>query len=447
MAAKKSYNRFFIIFQEEDKGYGTGPDRPPTGYVKVETKSDKSKITVYVQNVKPFENGECLYKCFLISHQDEKDSVAYLGIMDIDELGRGESSWESSAENAFDTKTSIDKFNAAAIVAEREGMGVIVAPLAGYMSKEKFEWRSKIPLQKHNEVKETVQEVKEEKITCEEPYEEAAKFEEYEKQISEMVSSKDGLRPAKGVKEPVSEEIDVSEDRSETKEIKIPEDESETDNRDINNTDDSKNEDYEEYVDNDFEEEDDEIRNKHKHDNKYCEHKCEEYKYDKKDYKNYDDDYNEYMGYSKYDCRNMMKKLLEDILEEYEEVDMHKELKDCRMWKVDMNKYRKDKNKIYKYPCYDLIFYPMLNNPYCNYYHYIRRHGHYLFGIEYDRKRQAGRALRRLVFGIPGSNNIFDQPFQGLTGFTTWIPSSSKSTEGYWIMMYDPMTGMVSQPE
>jgi hypothetical protein len=94
LSSKKSYNRFFIIFQEEDKGYGMGPDRPPTGYAKVETKNDKSKVTVYVQNLKQFESGECLYRCYLISHQDDKDCTVYLGLMNIDDLGRGECSWE-----------------------------------------------------------------------------------------------------------------------------------------------------------------------------------------------------------------------------------------------------------------------------------------------------------------------------------------------------------------
>lgn len=480
MAAKKSYNRFFIIFQEEDKGYGTGPDRPPTGYVKVETKSDKSKVTVYVQNLKPFENGECLYKCYLISHQDDKSHVAYLGIMDIDELGRGESSWESGAENAFDSKISIEKYNAAAIVVDREGMNAVVAPLAGYMSKEKFEWRNKLPVSKYK----AEEKAYEEKVAAEEPVEEAVKFEEYEKQISEMINtgekaeepaSAETQKEAAGrseegenteqiaevtqaeqriesneTTEQLREEVEAAVEPEQVeveKKAEVPVD-SRVEEPVI--SEDRADENIDEEKVSPMEGKEEEIRGKHKDDKECCKHKKVESKckkYDKKyEYEDYNNFYSGCMGYSKHDCRKMMCKVLEDILEDCEEAYVHKDLKDCKMWKIDMDKYKKDADKIYMYPCYDLIYYPMLNIPYCNYYNYIRKSGHYLFGIKYDNSRQARRALRRIVFGIPGGNTPLDQPFQGLTGFTTWIPSEDRNVKGYWIMMYDPMTGLISEP-
>jgi len=143
----------------------------------------------------------------------------------------------------------------------------------------------------------------------------------------------------------------------------------------------------------------------------------------------------------------MLKKFLEDILEDYDEVDLGKALKGCRMWKVDMKKFSKDMHKIYKFPCYDLIFYPMMNNPYCNYNNYIRKHGYYLFGIKYDDDKN-GKEVKKIVFGIPGANTIKDQPFQGVTGFVTWVPSKDNYfSDGYWIMTYDPMTGLVTLPD
>lgn len=430
MAAKKSYNRYFIIFQEEDKGYGMGPDRPPTGYAKVETRNEKSKVTVYVQNLKPFEPDECLYKCYLISHQDGKDCSAYLGIMNVDDLGKGESSWETGYENAFDSKIPIDKFNGAAIVAEREGAAGVIAPLAGYMSKEKFDWRSVIPVGKQaQEINDTLEEhaEEEEKVLSEE----AAKFQEYEENILETsevlteeenvalhdgvgvveTETKDDKSAAQEDTRDMTENIQKTEEPREIQETQEVvedkavhserEDMSTTENADsVGRVDDVKAD----------------SRSKHK------EHKYE---------------YPCCFNCFKYDFRRILKKMLEDILDDYENTDKHKELKGCRLWKVDMEKYKRDGYKMTMYPCYDLVFYPMMYNPLYDYYRYIRKHGHYLFGIKHDKDGK----VAAIIYGIPGRNTASDQPFEGRTGFLKWI--SWGGDKGYWIMMYDPMTGII----
>ncbi|KPU43089.1 hypothetical protein OXPF_33390 [Oxobacter pfennigii] len=484
MAAKKSYNRFFIIFQEEDKGYGIGPGRMPTGYVKVETKNDKGKVTAYVQNLKPFENGECLYKCYLISHKDGKDSVAYLGIMNIDEFGRGESSWESGADNAFDTKLSIDKFNAAAIIVDREDADSVVAPLAGYMSKEKFEWRSAIPNPKAKAVQPAVQ-TDEDKPEDESV--ESIMFSKYEKEISGIIE---------GEAEVLSESLEVKEEEAPVENVSANEPE---EKREYVNIIDQAEESAANYT-----------RDKHKHNKK------DDKKKKKNLYGHMQDmnlspysalmgypncmgqqqlpmgmsmgmpasmhmgcpfmtgnqnmmgmglmgmDYQNFMGYPNMmgmetmddldndaeEGRDMIKDALEDILEDYEEIKMDKDFPSCRLWKVDMDKYQRDGRKMFVFPCYDLIFYPFLNNANINIQNSMKKYGHYLFGIQYQDKgdRQAGRALRRLVFGIPGTNNPFEQPFPGMGDFVSWIPSSKGSKDmGYWVMMYDPITGIIGQ--
>lgn len=432
MAAKKSYNRYFIIFQEEDKGYGMGPDRPPTGYAKVETRNEKSKVTVYVQNLKPFEPDECLYKCYLISHQDGKGCSAYLGTMNIDDLGKGESSWETGYENAFDSKIPIDKFNGAAIVAEREGAAGVIAPLAGYMSKEKFDWRSVIPVGKQvqeingeidTELKEDAKEDEEKVLT-----EEAAKFQEYEESIletSEVLTEEEDIavQDAAGAVEPeikdvenaVQEDIRAEEVKAqETPEIQETQEVIEDKAVPLEREDMSTKE-KADSVDKPGDREAD-SRSKHK-----------EHKYG----------YSGCLNCYKYDFRRILKKMLEDILDDYEKKDKHKELKDCKLWKVDMEKYKRDGYKMTMYPCYDLVFYPMMYNPLYNYYRYIRKHGHYLFGVKHDKDGK----IAAIIYGIPGRNTAYDQPFEGRTGFLKWI--SWGGDRGYWIMMYDPMTGII----
>lgn len=489
MAAKKSYNRFFIIFQEEDKGYGMGPDRPPTGYAKVETRSDKSKVTVYVQNLKPFESGDFLYKCYLISHQDNKDCTAYLGIVNIDDLGRGESSWETSAENAFDSKTPIDRFNGAAIVVENDSLPGIIAPLAGYMSKEKFDWRSRIPsIKKEQEVIKEDTTYTGQALQEEVKYPEAAIFEEYEKSIEKVEGIEDvhdtiadntpGVEKIEDVTADNTPDVEKIQDviADNTPDVEIKQDitdnthgieeiqdiivESDnasnveanedliTDNMDmfiperedkyaeeegIHEMDASDVEDamfgdvgtgLEDEGQDIFMEEETEDEPRHVYKGKK-EHK--EHKYG----------YPGCMHCSGYDYRHIMRKMLEDILEDYEKLDKHNDMKDCKLWKVDMGKYRRDWYKVTMYPCYDLLFYPILLNPYYGYMKHIKKHGHYIFGIKQDKD---GKVIA-LIYGMPGKRNKSEQPYMGSTGFTKWIPWDEN--HGYWIMMYDPMTGII----
>lgn len=427
MSSKKSYNRFFIIFQEEDKGYGMGPDRPPTGYAKVETKNDKSKVTVYVQNLKPFESGECLYRCYLISHQDDKDCTVYLGLMNIDDLGRGECSWECSADNAFDSKTAVEKFNGAAVVVDREGLDKVVAPLAGYMSKEKFDWRSKITIVKQSQPapKEEVGEAIKEKTELNET---AKKFEEYEKSIQEIIDKK-----VEVLEEHKEEKIEVVHEEHKEEKVEAVHEEQKIETEEIVEEDENEiiappipenniyfeglNWDKREMKEPEPEPEPEEMFDDPRH--KHKEHKYE---------------YHGCPDYCNYNCRHVIKKMLEEMLGDCVKMDKHDELIDCCMWKVDMEKYRRDFYKITTYPCYDLIFYPML----FNYYKYIYKHNHYLFGIKYDKDKK----VQALVFALPGRKTVYDQPYEGKTGFTRWVPWGMGG-DGYWIMMYDPMTGIV----
>lgn len=52
LTQKKSYSRYFIILQEDEKGYSQASDKMSSGYAKIEIKNDKCKISYYVQNLK-----------------------------------------------------------------------------------------------------------------------------------------------------------------------------------------------------------------------------------------------------------------------------------------------------------------------------------------------------------------------------------------------------------
>lgn len=134
----KKYSRYFLIFNEEDKGFEVSSDKQPTGYTKIETKNGKCKITVYAQNLKP-DRGP--YVCYLIDSSKKTATVAKLGEISVDDSGKGEITWQEDAKNILGTGLAFDKFNVAAVVKEGNRLQV---PLAGYLEKEKVQWRDKI---------------------------------------------------------------------------------------------------------------------------------------------------------------------------------------------------------------------------------------------------------------------------------------------------------------
>ncbi|EYE89855.1 hypothetical protein Q428_00140 [Fervidicella metallireducens AeB] len=174
MTTKKSYNRYFIIFQEEDKGFGIAIDKQPTGYTKIETRNGKCKITVYVQNLIK-EKGP--YNCILLDATKTPAVLAKLGEIKIDDTGRGETWWEYPEDNIADTNTAFDRFNVAAVVV---GEDTVISPLSGYVGKERLIWKDKLPQKtRAYETDEHEDNIIDEEILDEE----GLKFKEYEKSI------------------------------------------------------------------------------------------------------------------------------------------------------------------------------------------------------------------------------------------------------------------------
>jgi len=184
---KKSYSRYFIIFQEDDRGFGIAIDRPPTGYAKIENKNGRAKITFYVQNLLQ-EKGP--YTACLIDATKNPPAIAKLGEINVDETGRGEVWWEYREDDIADTGIHIDRFNVACVMTEDQ------YPLSGQIGKERIEWKEKLK----NPVR---QEDKEEELD-----EEAKKFIEYEERIkNEIEKIKEGEKVEEKEEKVEEEEI------------------------------------------------------------------------------------------------------------------------------------------------------------------------------------------------------------------------------------------------
>ncbi|HYF81477.1 MAG TPA: hypothetical protein VEB00_00410 [Clostridia bacterium] len=133
MASNNEYKRYFIILQEDDKGYELSPGKIPTGYVKIEVKNSKVRLNAFIQNVKIEDRIE--YRLILVS--SGKKQAIDVGKILIDSSGRGELSYELESDNVLKSGLNIGDFTVAAVTA-----GATV-PLSGYTGRDKLEWKGR----------------------------------------------------------------------------------------------------------------------------------------------------------------------------------------------------------------------------------------------------------------------------------------------------------------
>ena len=89
------------------------------------------------------------------------------------------------------------------------------------------------------------------------------------------------------------------------------------------------------------------------------------------------------------------------------------------------------------YNKYTLAYYPMLN-----YYPYIKKHGYFMLGYKCDSEGN----LKYIVYGIPGKKDKDEQPYDGKTGFVTWVNDNDSDEVGCWLMFYDYKNSTVVVP-
>lgn len=447
LTQKKSYSRYFIILQEDEKGYALASDKLPSGYAKLEIKNDKCKISYYVQNLK---KESAPYHMILVCNKKDMKKLVKVGELNIDDHGRSEVCYEYGVDNVANCGINVDKVVGAAIV--RFMNSNIIPVMSGFASTEIPEWKG-FPLIE-NELKRQESEVKnvqvgtakieekiEEKIEGKVEEKQRNIFEEYEKKIEEIKVKEDQDKEVIEVDE-VLETGKVVEDNSRSSEN--------TEQTAANQNEDSSNAEvkqvYAEEEQVEIEEHDEELhdsRHKHKKSkDEACEvkleleckeekkEKCEEHHkhVEKHEHHYHHDHYTKHDECLKDSVGYFFKKLSEGL---EEMTDVCCEIKRCKWYKVpvyrpeDM-KYCPDYNK------HTVIYYPMIN-----YYPYIKRHGHFMLGYKYDRYN----SLKYLVYAIPGTRSRLDQPFGGRSGFVTWVPlnvgDEREDSFGYWLMFYD----------
>ena len=413
MTPKKSYSRYFIILQEDEKGYSLDSDKIPSGYAKLEMKNNKCKVSYYVQNLRKEKQP---YYMILICGKKDVNKIIKVGKLNIDDYGRVDICHEYDMEDIADTGISAEKIIGAAIVKFLDTN--VISIMSGFSTSDKpNEWKSYKIADCNKEKKET----RTEDIINE--------FDEYEQSI-ELIKIKsdeevdvvvEDLKEQRNVDEDIDTRPEMDVESTETIEVvQIIETIGNTEivepvecaqrseiveNDEI--TDESQTEAEPSHVEEDFD------VNRH-----------EKHKEDKEDHCDDNKD-----NHHEEKCpKGSMGEFFEAVAGDFDEVpNFSKEIKWCKWYNVPVNSLESlydfsDYNK------YTVAYYPMI----C-YYPYIRNYKSYMLGYKFD----SSGNMKYLVYGIPGTKAKAHQPYGGKTGFVTWISGKEDNDMGYWLMFYD----------
>lgn len=457
MASKKSYSRYFIILQEDEKGYALEREKNSSGYVKLEKKNNKCKVSFYAQNINPDMEP---YYMVLVCRQKEKDKLIVIGKLPTDEQGKIDVNNEYDLENIGNSKISMENIKGACIAKVIDNN--IISLMSGFTNNSvPKDWKGYEVIKTYEEKSEREKELKDEHSVKEdknaktsskkeEPKREEVKeevgeevFKEYEEKIQTKTECNEDI-PLRDDDGKQNEEINKNDDVEEMGECREGQNESNEEKDEVRE---------EENKDNVKESKDDEKENRgnEKEELEHITHnKIEEEEYlrqfmecdsplnsegdlefctleenmrKKKKHKNEED----YCCLKDYPI-GRLGAYFKSITCGFEEMNnMGDEIPYCRWYKIPVSNLE-DMYDNSDYHRYTVIYYPMI----C-YYSYICRYEHFCLGYKCNKDGK----LMYIIYAIPGKKDEEYQPYRGRTGFVTWIPCKDKRDYGYWIMFYD----------
>lgn len=389
MASNNRLYRNFVILQEDERGYANSEDKTLSGYSKIEAKGDKCKISFYAQNLK--KDNDKYYMVLICSKKDIKQ-IVNLGPLEVTDKGKGEVTKEFNVSNIAGLNLDFDKISGAAIVKMNNDSPIFV--MCGFLNGQQptDNWKGytivktrDVRSTKSNIIKDSKKEIKKN---------DTKKRKVKEESLSEN-EAKEEEKPI--IENPIRDEVEVKIEPEETKKEFAESEESEIieENEPKENLR-GKFEDYEDEIE--ANKEFDPINGK---------------------------------------IRGSIGEYFESIVDGVErDTDSIDELKYTKWYKVPVSDLREMCN-MNNYNKYTLAYYPMLN-----YYPYIKKYGFFMIGYKCDSKGN----LKHIIYGVPGKKDKDEQPYDGRTGFVTWVSIKNNANNGCWLMFYDFKNSTVVVP-
>ncbi|MDK2815339.1 MAG: hypothetical protein PWP18_1252 [Thermoanaerobacter sp.] len=127
------YKRFYVVFNQEDRGCSI-EGKEVSGYLKVEFRGNRGRITAALQNLNPAYS----YNVKLLKSNGEVTVVDF-GAIKVDDKGRGGGEWTFNGDDVKDSGISWEEFSVAFIEAH-DGIKTLV-PLASVINKKTTNWK------------------------------------------------------------------------------------------------------------------------------------------------------------------------------------------------------------------------------------------------------------------------------------------------------------------
>ena len=392
MASNNRLYRNFIILQEDERGYSNSSDKSLSGYSKIEAKGDKCKISFYAQNLK--KDSDSYYMMIICCKKDMKQ-IINLAPIEVSETGKAEATKEYNISNIGGLDIQFDKISGTAIAKIKDGIPIFV--MCGFLNGQQpsENWKN-YTLVKAKEVR-----VRATEKVAEKEHKKDSRKPEIKIEKSKEKSKEKSALEAKVVEETILENTERIEEAP--KEVIEVEENQESENI---------KEDKEIY----FQKEN--LRGK-----------FEDYEDEIESNKEFDPINGKIRG----SIGEYFESIVEGFEKDYDSID---ELKYTKWYKVAVHDLHEMCN-MSNYNKYTLAYYPMLN-----YYPYIKKYGYFMLGYKCDSQGN----LKHIIYAIPGKKDKDEQPYDGRTGFVTWVNLNGKEDDGCWLMFYDFKNSTVVVP-
>ena len=404
MASNNRLYRNFVILQEDERGYSNSSDKTLSGYSKIEAKGDKCKISFYAQNLK--KDNENYYMMIICCKKDMKQ-IINLGPIEVTDTGKAEATKEYNVSNVGGLDIQFDKISGTSIAKFKDGIPIFV--MCGFLNGQQpsENWKNytivkakEVRLRATEKVaeKEHKKEPRKPEIKVEKPKEKSKENPIVEAKIDENIIIEDTKRAEEEKEEAAKEEVkEVVNEVVEVKEVQEVENIEEARMR------------Y-------FQREN--LRGK-----------FEDYEEEIESVKEFDPINGRIRG----SIGEYFESIVEGFNRDYDSIN---DLKYTKWYKIPVNDLHEMCN-MSNYNKYTLAYYPMLN-----YYPYIKKYGYFMLGYKCDSRGN----LKHIIYGVPGKKDKDEQPYDGRTGFVTWVNTNGGRSEGCWLMFYDFKNSTVVVP-
>lgn len=408
MASNNRLYRNFVILQEDERGYSNSSDKTLSGYSKIEAKGDKCKISFYAQNLK--KDNENYYMMIICCKKDMKQ-IVNLGPIEITDTGKAEATKEYNVSNIGGLDIQFDKISGTAIAKFKDGIPIFV--MCGFLNGQQpsENWKNY-----------TIVKAKEVRLRATEKVAEKEHKKEPRKPELKVEKSKDKAIENHVVEAKVNEDIILE------KTERIEEEKEEVAKEEIKEV-------VEEAIEEVVEvKEVQEVENVEEARRRYFQRenlrgKFEDYEDEIEASKEFDPVSGKIRG----SIGEYFESIVEGFDRDYDSID---ELKYTKWYKIPVHDLHEMCN-MSNYNKYTLAYYPMLN-----YYPYIKKYGYFMLGYKCDSQGN----LKHIIYAIPGKKDKDEQPYDGRTGFVTWVSLNGKDRDGCWLMFYDFKNSTVVVP-